>query len=197
MDTFRYWVAAIMVATFPPAFLLWFFIHPFIHFWRRMGATVTYIVNIGAGLALIYLLFRARGPLLATEYGTNWIFVGIAVVFYAGAVVVEVRCRRHLTMRMLVGVPEVKASQEGPGELLQDGIYSQVRHPRYLGAMLASVSMAFLVNYLATWVLLAGLFPLVYLLTLIEERELRERFGAGYVEYSKRVPRIIPRFGSS
>ena len=57
--------------------------------------------------------------------------------------------------------------------------------------------MAFLVNYLATWVLVAGLFPLVYLLTLIEERELRERFGADYIEYSERVPRIIPRLGSS
>jgi len=197
MDTFRYGVAVIMVATFPPAFLLWFSVHPFIHFWRRLGATATYIVNIGWGLALIYALFSARGPLLAVEYGTNWLFVVISVVFYAGAVVVEIRCRKHLTMRMLVGVPEVKAPEEGPGKLLHEGIYSQVRHPRYLGAMLASVSMAFLVNYLATWVLVAGLFPLVYLLTVIEERELRERFGGDYIEYAERVPRIIPRLGSS
>ena len=61
MDTFRYWVAAIMVVTFPPAFLLWFSIHPFIRFWRRMGVTVTYVVNVGAGLAMMFALNEARG----------------------------------------------------------------------------------------------------------------------------------------
>jgi protein-S-isoprenylcysteine O-methyltransferase Ste14 len=186
-----------MIVTFPSAFLLWFSIHPFIHFWRRLGATVTYVVNIAAGLALMYAIFLYREPLLAIDYGANRLFVGIGVVIYACAAVVEVRCRKHLTVRMLVGVPEVKAEQEGPGKLLQEGIYSRVRHPRYLGVMLACVALAFLVNYQATWILLAALFPIVWALMVIEERELRERFGNDYDEYSARVPRIIPRLRSS
>ena len=197
MDSFRYYVALITVVTFPPAFLLWFFVHPFIHFWRRMGATVTYAVNIGAALAIMCAIYWMREPLLAVDYGTNWLFVGIAAFVYACAVVVEIRCRKHLSIRMLVGVPEIKAPQEGPGELLHNGIYAQVRHPRYLGVMLASVAVAFFVNYLAVWALLAALFPVVYVLMVIEERELRERFGDSYIEYSGRVPRIIPRLGSS
>ena len=40
---------------------------------------------------------------------------------------------------------------------------------------------------------MAALVPVVYMLTLIEERELRVRFGEHYTRYADQVPRIIPR----
>ena len=56
---------------------------------------------------------------------------------------------------------------------------------RYVIAMLA--------NYLATWILAAACVPVLYLVTLVEERELVERFGEDYRAYRRRVPRLIPR----
>ena len=38
-----------------------------------------------------------------------------------------------------------------------------------------------------------GMVPLLYLVTVFEERELVERFGDEYLRYRERVPRLIPR----
>jgi protein-S-isoprenylcysteine O-methyltransferase Ste14 len=35
--------------------------------------------------------------------------------------------------------------------------------------------------------------PTLYLIVLLEERELRDRFGVEYEEYCRRVPRFVPR----
>jgi protein-S-isoprenylcysteine O-methyltransferase Ste14 len=35
--------------------------------------------------------------------------------------------------------------------------------------------------------------PLLHLIVLLEERELPDRFGEAYVDYSRRVPRYWPR----
>ncbi len=193
MDTVRYYAAVGLVVTLPPAFAFWFFVHPFIGFWRRLGSGVTYSIMFPAMAAACYGLFRVRGSLLAVDYGTQWALVGLGVALYALASVVEIRCRRFLTLRTLVGIPELKAADEGPGKLLDEGIYAHVRHPRYLGIMLGGAGLTCIANYQATWVLMAALVPVVYLLTVIEERELRVRFGEQYTRYAEQVPRIIPR----
>jgi protein-S-isoprenylcysteine O-methyltransferase Ste14 len=54
---------------------------------------------------------------------------------------------------------------------------------------------ALIANYLVLYVMLALLVPAIWLVVVLEERELRRRFGAAYAEYSRRVPRFIPRRG--
>ncbi len=194
MDSVRYYLALILVAMYPPAFLFWFVVHPFIGFWRRAGATVTYAVNLPAMVAVMYLLFRSRDTILSVEYGTRPTLIVVGLVLYAVAVVVEVQCRRHLSLRTLVGVPELKAEQQGPGELLSEGIYARVRHPRYLGVMVGGAGIALVANYLAGYAVMLLLVPVLYALMLLEERELQARFGNAYARYARDVPRIIPRF---
>ena len=59
--------------------------------------------------------------------------------------------------------------------------------------------MAFILAYVSfaifagTWVLALLVFPATHVLVLMEERELRERFGAEYEAYCQQVPRWIPR----
>jgi protein-S-isoprenylcysteine O-methyltransferase Ste14 len=193
VDAIRYYLALILVVTYPPAFLFWFAVHPFIGFWRRVGTAATYLVTTPAMLGACYALYHFRRPLLAVEYGTNWALAGVGVALYGLAMVVEVKCRRYLSLRTLVGVPELKAPGEGPGKLLREGIYARVRHPRYLGVLLGGVGVACFANYQAGYVLMLGLLPVAYALTVIEETELRQRFGEAYVSYSQDVPRLIPR----
>ena len=48
-------------------------------------------------------------------------------------------------------------------------------------------------NHLATYVAAAISFPMIFLIVVLEERELRTRFGSDYLDYCRSVPRFVPR----
>jgi protein-S-isoprenylcysteine O-methyltransferase Ste14 len=78
-------------------------------------------------------------------------------------------------------------------ELTRTGPYAYTRNPLYLGSMMIAFGFAVAA---ASWVILvalAVLFGVIYLPTIrSEELYLREHF-AGFDEYAKRVPRLLPR----
>jgi protein-S-isoprenylcysteine O-methyltransferase Ste14 len=193
MDTVRYVIALLILISMPFGFIFWLLIHPLARFWRRRGPAVTYTLITAIGMVLAALVYRVRSSILAVEYGTSYPLVALGVMLIIGAMVIGWQRRRLLTFRILAGVPEVSESA-GPGRLLNEGIYSRIRHPRYVEAVLGLSGYALIVNYLAIYVAVAVGFPFLYLIVLLEERELRERFGAAYVQYCRDVPRFIPRF---
>lgn len=191
MDMARYFIALIVVVTFPGAILYWFAVHPFVGFWRKLGPVRTYVILgiLLVGLATLMVVLRER--ILAVEYGTNWILVALGLLAYGIAAAIEVQCRQHLKFGMLTGLPEI-APDRVEGKLLTDGVYGIVRHPRYVTMFFALLAVALFTNYLGVYVLLVVLTPTIYVMTLLEERELRDRFGQEYVEYTRRVPRFVP-----
>jgi protein-S-isoprenylcysteine O-methyltransferase Ste14 len=78
--------------------------------------------------------------------------------------------------------------------LVTDGTYSVCRNPLYVGTVLLAVSAGL---FLESWPFTAGalLVAVGYAVATVpvEERYLRERFGAAYVEYCSTVPRYWPR----
>jgi protein-S-isoprenylcysteine O-methyltransferase Ste14 len=80
-----------------------------------------------------------------------------------------------------------------PQELVTEGIYARIRHPRYLSVLLGLVGLALMANYFGIYVVVAAFVPGLYAIIILEERELVERFGDAYRDYCKRVPRLIPR----
>jgi protein-S-isoprenylcysteine O-methyltransferase Ste14 len=77
--------------------------------------------------------------------------------------------------------------------LLQTGVYAYVRHPSETGLLSAVLGAALLLNGSGAVMLwLVGLLPLTLRRTWFEERKLRERFGADYASYARRVKRFIP-----
>ncbi len=99
---------------------------------------------------------------------------------------------RYLTLSVMLGVPEL-SRKKMPGRLFTEGIYGQVRHPRYIEIAFVLASIALFTNYLAVYILLAAYFPAIYIVVLLEERELRNRFGGTYESYCREVPRFFPR----
>lgn len=186
-------IALVVLAFQWPIPLFWLFVHPFKDFWVRQGRTV-YTVWAPA----VWGTFA-----IALALGHRWLFaerwshrLGFWLV---GAVLLSIdfylltRVERDLGWRILVGLPELWP-QGNAGRVAQEGIYARVRHPRYLGMMLAYVGAA---CYTRAPRVLALAFigcALAVFISELEERELLGRHGEEYARYRARVPRFIPRW---
>ena len=83
---------------------------------------------------------------------------------------------------------------DAPSRVVATGPYRWVRNPIYIAALLVVLGEAWL--FMSPWLLAyAGIMAVFFHLfvTGYEERTLRRRFGAAYVEYRHVVPRWIPR----
>lgn len=194
MDPLRHFFAVLVVCFVPPALVWWLAIHPFVNAWRRAGPAVTLILVGALSLATAGALYSIRERLLVHDLGANPLTMLTAAVLLTAATVISLKRRHHLTTRILLGVPELEEGGHG-GELLDQGIYSRIRHPRYVEIILGVAAYAAFANFTGAWIVAGLTIPGVHLVVLLEERELRARFGATYVDYTARVPRYIPRRG--
>lgn len=192
MNTARHVVAVLLLMSLPPGLLLWFFIHPFASFWRKLGPVWTYSILSVPVVLYMAGVFFARSLLLGVDYGTSYATIALAVVGAAGGAWIVIARRKLLTAGVLAGMPELSEDRY-PGTLLSEGIYGRIRHPRYIEVFLFSLAYALFANYLGPYIMVVLLVPAIYLLVVIEEHELRERFGKDYEQYCRRVPRFVPR----
>jgi protein-S-isoprenylcysteine O-methyltransferase Ste14 len=75
--------------------------------------------------------------------------------------------------------------------LVDTGIYAVVRHPQYLGGILA-VFLATILLYPHWLFVVLGIpgIAVLYISTIMEEKRLVKQFGGDYLSYMKNVPRI-------
>ena len=94
------------------------------------------------------------------------------------------------------GVKEVTlrvAETHRTDRIISTGVYSIIRHPQYLGALLAHFGISFL---LSAWFSLLSTPLMIILICLIsrkEEKELTREFGQEYKDYRKKVPMLMPK----
>ena len=193
MNTARYVVAVIILVSLPPGMLLWFVIHPFVGFWRRFGPVWTYAVLGGPVIAMMVGLYVARDVLLGSDLGTSIPLIVLSVACLVVGTVIAKKRSKHLTKAILSGIPELRRQGGDRGTLLTEGVYGRIRHPRYVEILFWIAAYACFANFLGLYLLLVLSVPTIYLIVLLEERELRDRFGEEYEEYCRRVPRFVPR----
>ena len=78
-------------------------------------------------------------------------------------------------------------------KIVTAGVYSVVRHPQYLGGLLAHVGVSFLLSAWYSLIVTPLMVVLVYLISKKEEKELVKEFGKEYKDYKKKAPMLIPR----
>ncbi|MFX0207082.1 MAG: methyltransferase family protein [Candidatus Hodarchaeota archaeon] len=78
-------------------------------------------------------------------------------------------------------------------KVITTGVYSIIRHPQYLGALLAHIGISVLLSAWYSLLLTPLLVIYIYLISWKEEKELVKEFGSDYEEYQKQVPMFIPR----
>ena len=191
MNEIRYVIAVMLLAAVPGAIIFWLLVHPFARFWRSLGKSRAYAVLCSAVVFVMACMIALRGRLLAVDSGMSIPLAGIGVLSLLVSGWLLFKLRQKLTVRALVGVPEL-SPESGKGTLITDGIYARMRHPRYTQMTLAILGYALIANYPATY----GAFVLwcfgIYAVTVLEERELSDRFGSAYSAYRARVPRFVP-----
>ena len=91
-----------------------------------------------------------------------------------------------------LGLRQLRGStQTGPPRLEVRGLHRWVRHPLYTaGLMFIWLTPVMTTSSLA---LTLGLTFYIYLGSIHEERRLADEFGDAYLDYQRRVPRLIPR----
>ena len=193
LEAVRYYLALLVLVNFVPLLAFWFLIHPFVGLWRRLGPGIAYGAAMAAMILIGAGLFALRGLLLAVEFGTIAALWPPAALAYLAAIVLEILCRQQLSIGTLIGLPELLPGR-APGKLLTEGIYARIRHPRYAAGGLGLLALACFTNYQAVYLLFVAYLPTIYAITVLEERELVERFGPAYARYRERVPRFLPRF---
>ena len=194
MSTARYIIAVLLMISLPPAIAWWYVIHPFVGFWRRVGKPITYMVLTVFFLGSMVGLFAIRDALVLTDFGTNWILIGVATVLVIPTIWLSIARAKYLSFAILVGVPELEADGAG-GKLLDEGIYAVTRNPRYVEVAMGTLAYASFANYLGGYILAVLTILGIHAVVVLEEKELGERFGEQYDAYKARVPRYIPRGG--
>jgi protein-S-isoprenylcysteine O-methyltransferase Ste14 len=195
LDIVRYILALLFVISFP-LIAFWFFIHPFVGFWRRIGSKTAYVTAGTIVVLPCVALFFVRERVLAVDYGAVPLLWPFALLSYVTSITIEVKCRRHLTLKLLIGVPELNPDQSGR-RLLTRGIYGRMRHPRYVGIFLGLLAFALFTNFLAMYLLIPIVGVMLFLVAILEERELIATFGEEYERYRARVPRFFPKLGAT
>src|SRR6202044_2655160 len=170
--------------------LYWFVVHPQVAFWRtrRKAAYITGLLCSWPPVT-VALVFWRRELFRVTRPNAAAIAAGLALILFEGWIFWRVH--KDLGAARLVGKTELS----GGGAIETRGIYGVVRHPRYAGSFLAILGACCLAGTRAMWIVALAWSILTLAAILLEERELRSRFGAEYAAYCENVPRFLPRNG--
>jgi len=180
---------------FFPAPIFWLIIHPAIRFWRRFGSR-SFWIAVPLWIASGTVLVELRQKIFAHRLGQNALTMVLGAALVALAAWIGHRVLREFGLRRLAGIPEMNPASTSSG-LVSRGIYSRLRHPRYLDYMLSFLGLALLTGA-AGYFLLAFITILLYLIVVpLEERELRDQYRAQYDAYARTVPRFVPHFSRS
>ena len=181
------WLAAAVFFLQLPIPLFWFVVHPQVNFWRRhhQAGYITGLLLSWFPVTVGLIYFR-RSIFRSTTPPALSIAVGLALIVFE--LWIFWRVKKDLGGARLIGRTELM----GGGEIAREGIYGRLRHPRYVGSLLAIVGACFIAGTFLAWILAAVWAFLARLAIAFEERELRMRFGRAYDDYCRQVPRFVP-----
>lgn len=186
-------VALFVLALQLPIPLFWLLVHPALGFWRRHPHACYYILGPVVWVGVLAGLVGARAWWLEERFSEHWFTaLGGGALLLADFLLTR-QVVRQTGWRALVGLPELMPARY-EGQLVVAGLYQRVRHPRYLGMMLAWWGAVLLSGATRLAALVAVASVLAWIVSELEERELRARFGADYAAYQARVPRFLPRW---
>ena len=147
----------------------------FIEFMPAMIVLILILLQITLGIFF----------LPSIEQDTVLAYVGIGLYMFSGFIFGMLPI---FEFRKNGGVKK-KTSYVHTTKLVDTGIYSIVRHPQYITWMWWAVATMFLFQHWTVIILGIPVFPLTYIDLMNADRQGIKKFGEGYKQYMKKVPR--------
>lgn len=153
--------------------------------WNYVGVVNFYFVTAIITFNYLDVLIMLRYPLTKPFViaGSIILAVGCIISFIAG---------RTLTLKTLIALPQIHPERYHQ-KLVTNGLYGVMRHPRYIGYWMMALGFAMTTGLLFMSLFFCWLVAGLSTLALLEERELRQRFGKAYTDYMCRVSAFIPK----
>jgi len=134
--------------------------------WSRIARRIR--VPLGFAFSILYL-WMAR---------PTWISIAVGALIVLPGILLRAVASGH-----------VKKNQE----LTISGPYAYTRNPLYLGSVVMAVGFAVAARSLRILALLALFFVAIYLPVIRSEEDSLRRLFPGFAEYTRQVPRLLPR----
>lgn len=179
-------IAIAVLAFEMPVPIYWLILHQPVLFWRKQMRAAFPVAVLTAWGSVDFFLYRFRLELFRQE-GISWLaLLGLALI--GVDVFTFAKSEAVLGGRRIVGHSEL----EGSRELIARGLYTRVRHPRYLGMMSGVLGACLIIALLPLWAASVVWLLLALLTIRAEEHELHARLGPAYAAYAERVPALLP-----
>lgn len=140
------------------------------------------VTSVGQILAAV---FTYHLPVSSALRNSGWVLLWISGVF------------GMLPIFTFKKLGQVKKGQSyvHTNQLVDQGVYSVVRHPQYFAGVLISIGLVLIAPGWINLMLATMNIIQYYVGTFEEEKYLVAKFGQQYIEYQKKVPRINPIWG--
>jgi protein-S-isoprenylcysteine O-methyltransferase Ste14 len=152
--------------------------------WRDWIVSCVYGSCMIIQMILTYFKYNCMGLNALAKSG--WLVMAVSAVFGWMPI---------YTLKERGCVPEGKSYMKTT-KLVDNGIYSVVRHPQYLAGVLISLSLVLVSQYWINVLLFLPLLAGTYIDSRRADMRLVEKFGEDYTRYMERVPALDPITGS-
>lgn len=188
-----------LVAIMPPYFLSVEHLRLRRKYGKEKGTRIGEIYGLisGWGFFLFWIgVWVSPQPRFALQVVQN---LGIAVLGFSFPLLHVIASAPFVALGAWFGVAGVRevglrlSETHRTERIVTAGVYSSVRHPQYLGGLLAHVGISFLLSAFYSLVSTPLIILIVYLISRKEEEELIKEFGDEYVDYKRKVPMLFPK----
>ncbi len=153
---------------------------------KDKGSLILFNVSIGLGYVISFNIYfnqhygiLFRNPIYLLIFGLFFIILGIII-----------RISAILTLK---GQFTYSVTIVQNHKIYDRGIYKFIRHPAYLGSLLAlSGSGIAMNNWICICIMIIPTFISISYRIYAEEKALIEHFGSKYIEYMNKTKRLIP-----
>ena len=149
--------------------------------------------SLFAAISLALLLWYQFSRTSTWLYSSPLIRYALSVVFIVPGVIIMIICIRKYFYE-LSGIQALENKPVDVPTLQQTGLHRYVRHPLYFGTLLFVWGLFLLMPSVSNLIAVFVLTIYVLIGIHLEEQKLVLEYGEQYEQYSKKVPKLIPKF---